>query len=55
VREVLESVGAEAGASAWNDMLVVRAVTEVARDMRRVMVRVVQELSGASMPRVWAS
>ena len=55
VREVLESVGAEAGASAWNDMLVVRVVTEVARDMRGVMVRVVQELSGASMPRVWAS
>jgi urease accessory protein len=55
VREVLESVGAEAAASTWNDMLVVRAVTEAARDMRRVMVRIAQELSGASIPRVWSS
>ena len=55
VREVLESADAGAGASAWNGLLVVRFVTDAARDMRRAMVRVMQELSGASMPRVWSS
>ncbi|MFM9847175.1 MAG: urease accessory protein UreD [Hyphomicrobiaceae bacterium] len=55
VREVLESAGVGAGASAWNGLLVVRFVTDAARDMRHAMVRVMQELSGASMPRVWSS
>lgn len=55
VREVLESAGVDAAASAWNGMLVVRIVSDAGRDMRRAMVRVMQELSGASMPRVWAS
>jgi urease accessory protein len=55
VREVLESAGRGAGASAWNGVLVVRLVADAARDMRHVMVRIMQELSGASMPRVWAS
>lgn len=55
VREVLESVGAGGAASAWNGLLVVRFVTDAARDMRHAMVRVMQELSGASMPRVWSS
>lgn len=55
VREVLESVGAGVGAGTWNGMIVVRVVTESARDMRRVVVRVMQELSGTSMPRVWSS
>lgn len=52
VREVLKSDGAGAAASAWNGMLVVRFVTDAARDMRHAMIRVMQELSGASMPRV---
>jgi urease accessory protein len=55
VREVLESVGAGGAASAWNGLLVVRFVTDAARGMRHAMVRVMQELSGASMPRVWSS
>ena len=55
VREVLESADAGAGASAWNGLLVVRFVTDAAREMRHAMVRVMQELSGASMPRVWSS
>jgi urease accessory protein len=55
VREVLESVGAEAVASTWNGLLVVRVVADAPRDMRHAMVRVMQELSGASIPRVWSS
>jgi urease accessory protein len=55
VREVLESVGAGGAASAWNGLLVVRFVTDAARDMRHAMVCVMQELSGASMPRAWSS
>ncbi|NJO23616.1 MAG: hypothetical protein HC868_12645 [Sphingomonadales bacterium] len=55
VREVLESAGGGAGASAWNGVLVVRLVAEAARDMRHVMVRVMQGLSGAAVPRVWAT
>lgn len=55
VREVLEGAGGGFGASAWNGMLVVRLVADAARDMRHAVVRVMQELSGASMPRVWAS
>ena len=55
VREVLESAGVDAAASAWNGMLVVRVVSDAGTDMRRAMVRVMQELSGASMPRVWSS
>lgn len=55
VREILQNAGAGAGASAWNGLLVVRVVTDAARDMRRAITRVMQELSGASMPRVWLS
>lgn len=55
IRAVLESVDAGAGASAWDGLLVVRFVTDAARDMRHAMVRVMQELSGASMPRVWSN
>ncbi len=54
-RAALEGAGAMAAASAWNGMLVVRIVAPDAADMRRAMVRVMQELSGASMPRVWAN
>jgi urease accessory protein len=55
VREVLEDDGARAAASAWNGLLVVRLVTDAARDMRRAMVGIMQELAGASMPRVWSN
>jgi urease accessory protein len=55
VREVLEDDGTGAAASAWNGLLVVRFVADAARDMRRAMIRVMQGLSGASMPRVWSS
>lgn len=55
VREGLESACAGAGVSAWNGMLVVRIVADAARDMRRAMIRVVPELTGKSMPRVWSS
>jgi urease accessory protein len=51
----LEDDGTGAAASAWNGLLVVRFVADAARDMRRAMIRVMQGLSGASMPRVWSS
>ncbi len=54
LREVLDddTIGA---ASAWNGLLVVRFVTDAAGDMRGAMIRVMQGLSGASMPRVWSN
>lgn len=55
VREVLERDGTGAAASAWNGLLVVRFVADAARDMRRAMIRVMQGLSGGTMPRVWSS
>jgi urease accessory protein len=53
VREALAEGTSEAGASAWNGMLVVRAVAGDAKTLRADLVRVIETLRGRPMPRVW--
>jgi urease accessory protein len=53
VREALGSVGVDAGASAWNGMLVVRlADTDPAR-LRAALARALRPLRPGPLPRVW--
>jgi urease accessory protein len=53
VRGVLESAGSTAGASAWNGMLVARALAPDGRTLAAGIKRVAERLSGHPMPRVW--
>jgi urease accessory protein len=47
--------GAEAGASAWNGMLLARLLAEDGQALRRLIVRVLQPLRENTLPRLWAS
>ncbi len=53
VRSVLADVAYEAGASAWNGLMVVRALGRSSENLRRMLGRVVPLISGAPLPRVW--
>jgi urease accessory protein len=53
LREILETVSSEAGASSWNGLLVARLMSSSARDLRGDLVHVLQEFRGAELPRPW--
>jgi len=53
-REVLDRTGSEGGASAWNRMLVLRLIASTAQALRSDLVKLVECLRGAPMPRVWS-
>ncbi|WP_421725672.1 urease accessory protein UreD [Bauldia sp.] len=53
VRDALEPVPAEWGASAWNGVLVVRMVAASAQPLRDALITAIETLRGAGMPRVW--
>jgi urease accessory protein len=52
-RALLEGAEATAGASAWNGMLVVRAMAREGRALQQAMAPLVAWLSGRPLPRVW--
>jgi len=53
VRARLQSVGLTAGASAWNDLLVVRATAGDGRTLQQGLGALIEDLSGRPLPRVW--
>lgn len=55
VRQSLAAENVHAAASAWNGMLVVRALGETSGPVRRMLVNLLPILSGNSVPRVWSS
>ena len=52
-RALLESARATAGASTWNDVLLVRAMARDGRVLQQSMTPLVEWLSGRRLPRVW--
>jgi urease accessory protein len=52
-RAALASAGSEAGASAWNGMLVARLLATTGQRLRTDLIRLIEALRGAPMPRVW--
>ena len=52
-RAALEDTKGEAGASAWNGMLVARFVAPAGDALRHDLIRLIETLRGAPMPRVW--
>ena len=53
VRGLLQHCGSVAGASAWNGLLIVRAVARDGRTLQRDIAPVAVALSGRRLPRVW--
>lgn len=53
MRAALEAIASEAGASAWNGMLVARLISPSARDLRRDLVAVLERFRGRDLPRPW--
>jgi urease accessory protein len=53
-RAVLERAGSAAGVSAWNGMLVARAMARDGRTLQGDIAALAQALSGRPVPRVWA-
>ena len=53
IRGMLQGEDCQAGASAWDGMLVVRAMAGDSRSLIRGIVPLMQELSGRPLPRVW--
>lgn len=53
VRAALEGCSAEAGASAWNGMLVVRLLSPSPERVRAAIIRLLASLRGRAAPRVW--
>jgi urease accessory protein len=53
-RAVLDGAQNVAGASAWNGMLVARAIAREGRTVQSDIAALVQALSGRPLPRVWA-
>ena len=53
VRGILQGQDCHAGASAWDGMLVVRAMAGDSRSLIRGIAPLVRELSGRPLPRVW--
>ncbi|UDL93846.1 urease accessory protein UreD [Lichenihabitans sp. PAMC28606] len=52
-RALLEETRSEAGASAWNGMLLIRFVARDAQVLRSDLVRFVEAFRGSPMPRSW--
>ncbi len=52
-RDVLATCGSDAGASAWNGMLVARLLATGGQALRADLVRLIESLRGGPMPRVW--
>ena len=53
VRSVLENAPVEAAASAWNGLLLVRALSPSPDRLRAIIVAVLELLRGRAAPRVW--
>ena len=53
VRTLLDHASSTAGASTWNDLLLVRAVAHDARALQRDISAVIVALAGRPLPRVW--
>ncbi len=53
LRDILETVSSEAGASSWNGILVARLMSASARDLRRDLVHVLERFRGRDLPRPW--
>lgn len=52
-REAMANADGEAGASAWNGMLVARLIAGTGQKLRRDVTRLIEALRGTAMPRVW--
>ncbi len=52
--KILTESGLDAGASAWNGLLVVRCVAKDAAPLRRLAAALVEVLSGAPPPKLWS-
>jgi urease accessory protein len=52
-RAALADAVGEAGASAWNGMLVARMIAPSGQALRHDLIRLIETLRGAAMPRVW--
>jgi urease accessory protein len=52
-RAALHNTSGEAGASAWNGMLVARFIAPDGQSLRVDLIRLVEALRGVPMPRVW--
>jgi urease accessory protein len=52
-REALANAAGEGGASAWNGMMVARLIAPNGQVLRADLIRLVEALRGAPMPRVW--
>jgi urease accessory protein len=53
VQTILPLARSAAGASAWDRMLAVRFLANSAQDLRADLIRVVEYLTGRTVPRVW--
>jgi urease accessory protein len=54
-RDALAGAEGESGASAWNGMLVARLIAPTGQALRSDLIRLIERLRGAPMPRVWQS
>jgi urease accessory protein len=52
-RAALANCHGEAGASAWNGMLVARLAAPGGDALRKDLIALIERLRGAAMPRVW--
>jgi urease accessory protein len=55
IRAALAGTETNAAASAWNGMLIIRALGQNSQSVRKLLTRLLPLLSGNSLPRVWAS
>jgi urease accessory protein len=53
VRALLQDAASTAGASTWNDLLVVRAAAQDGRTLQKDLEPVIALIAGAPLPRVW--
>jgi urease accessory protein len=53
-RAALNDSAGEAGASAWNGMLVARLLAPTSQALRGDLIRLIETLRGEAMPRVWS-
>ena len=54
LRDILaQASGVEAGASAFNGLVLVRMIAENAHDLRKALMAALEQLGGLALPRVW--
>ncbi|MDR3372438.1 MAG: urease accessory protein UreD [Ancalomicrobiaceae bacterium] len=53
MRAALADIGSEAGASAWNGLMIARIVSRSPRDLRRDLVSLLERFRGRLLPRPW--